>query len=65
MNVTEIILVVKELSEADKLKLVQMLAEELDSIEDISPFVPHKVYNLPTPYDSFGAAEVLMKVMAA
>jgi hypothetical protein len=65
MNLTEIIPVVRELPAADKLKLIQLLAEELDSNEDISPFEPHKVYYLPTPYNSFGAAEILMKAMAA
>lgn len=65
MELTEIIPVVRELPSADKLKLIQLLAEEFDSNEDISPFEPHKVYYLPTPYNSFGVAEMLMKAMAA
>lgn len=65
MDLTEIIPVVRDLPAADKLKLIQLLSEELDSTEDISPFEPHKVYYLPTPYNSFGAAEMLMKAMAA
>ncbi len=54
-----------ELPMADRLKLIQMLTEELNSNEDISPFEPNKVYYLPTPYNSFGVAEVLMTAMAA
>jgi hypothetical protein len=46
---------VRQLSAPDKLKLIRLLAEELDTNEDISPLEPHKVYYLPTPYDSFGA----------
>jgi hypothetical protein len=35
----------------------------LDTNEDISPLELHKVYYLPTPYDSFGAGEILMQAM--
>jgi len=35
----------------------------LDTNEDISPLEPHKVYYLQTPYDSFGAGEILMQAM--
>lgn len=29
--------------------------------EDISPLEPFKTYDLPTPYDCFGAGAVLME----
>ena len=32
----------------------------LDTAEDISPLEPFKPYDLPTPYDSFGAGAILM-----
>ena len=55
--------IVRQLSAPDKLKLIRLLAEELDTNEDISPLEPHKVYYLPTPYDSFGAGEILIQAM--
>ena len=36
-----------------------------DTDEDIHPFEHHKVYYLQTPYDSFGAAQVLADALAA
>jgi len=39
------------------------LAEELDTTEDIAPFEPHKIYYLPTPYNTFGAGRALMQAM--
>lgn len=35
----------------------------LDTYEDISPLEPFKTYDLPTPYNSFGAGEALMQAM--
>ena len=36
---------------------------EVDTHKDISPLEPSKTYDLPTPYDSFGAGEILMEVL--
>jgi len=33
----------------------------LDIAEDIAPIEPFKTYNLPTPYDMFGAGAILME----
>lgn len=63
MTLTELLPMVRQLSAPDKLKLIRILAEELDTNEDISPLEPHKVYYLPTPYDSFGAGQILMQAM--
>ncbi|MEW6497540.1 MAG: hypothetical protein AB1589_34310 [Cyanobacteriota bacterium] len=63
MTLTELLPMVRQLSAPDKLKLIRILAEELDTNEDISPFDPHKVYYLPTHYDSFDADEILMQAM--
>lgn len=62
MTLTELLPMVRQLSAPDKLKLIRILAEELDTNEDISPLEPHKVYYLPT-HDSFGAGEILMQAM--
>ncbi len=63
MTLTELLPVVRQLSASDKLKLIRILAEELDTAEDISPLEPFKTYDLPTPYDSFGAGAVLMEAL--
>lgn len=63
MTLTELLPMARQLSAPDKLKLIRILAEELDTNEDIFPLEPHKVYYLPTPYDSFGAGEILMQAM--
>jgi hypothetical protein len=36
---------------------------DLDTAEDITPFEPHKIYYLPTPYNTFGAGRALMQAM--
>lgn len=63
MSLTEVLPAVRQLSALDKLRLIRILAEELDAKEDIFPFQPNKVYYLPTPYDSFGAGRALMNAM--
>lgn len=55
--------IVRQLPSVDKLKLIRILVEELDKNECIFPFESNKVYDLPTPYNTFGAAEVLMNTL--
>ncbi len=64
MTLTEILPLVRQLPAVDKIRLIRILAEELDLEEDISPFEPYKIYFLPTPYDMFGAGRALMDAMA-
>lgn len=64
MTLTEILPVVRQLPAVDKIRLIRILAEELDLEEDIPPFEPYKIYYLPTPYDMFGAGRALMDAMA-
>ncbi len=63
MTLAELLPAIQHLPPTDKLKLIRVLAEELDTGEDISPLVPHKVYDLPTPYGVVGVAQVLMDEM--
>lgn len=63
MTLTEILPVVRRLSAVDKIRLIRILAEELDLEENIFPFEPYKVYYLPTPYGMFGAGRALMETM--
>lgn len=64
MSLTELLPSVKQLPALDKLRLIRILAEELDSNEDIYPLQPNKIYYLPTPYNSFGVGRLLMAAMA-
>ncbi|NJL37753.1 MAG: hypothetical protein HC840_16030 [Leptolyngbyaceae cyanobacterium RM2_2_4] len=61
MTLAEVLPSVRRLSTIEKLKLIRILAEDLETAEDISPLEPFKTYDLPTPYDSFGAGSVLMQ----
>lgn len=63
MTLTDLLPAVQQLPAVDKLRLIRILAEELDSGEDIAPLVPHKVYQLPTPYSMFGAGRELLDAM--
>jgi len=61
MTLAEVIPAARRLSAIEKLKLIKILVEDLDLTEDISPLEPFKTYDLPTPYDCFGAGAVLME----
>lgn len=61
MTFAEVLPAARRLSPLEKLKLIRILAEDLEMIEDIAPLEPFKTYDLPTPYDCFGAGSVLME----
>ncbi len=61
MTLTEMLPAVRQLSIMEKLKLIRILAEDLETAEDISPLEPFKIYDLPTPYNNFGAGDALMQ----
>lgn len=63
MTLADVLPAVRRLSATEKLKLIRILAEDLDVAEDISPLEPFKTYDLPTPFDSFGAGAVLMEAL--
>ena len=65
MTLAEILPAVHQLTAPEKLKLIRILAEDLDRDETISLFEHGKIYNLPTPYDSYGAAQALAEALAA
>jgi hypothetical protein len=59
MTLLELLPAVRQLPDHEKLKLIRILAEELDSDDEIFPFEPNKIYYLHTPYNTFGVAELL------
>ena len=63
MTLSEVLPSVRKLSVIEKLKLIRILAEDLEAAEDISPLEPFKTYDLPTPYNSFGAGATLMQAL--
>jgi hypothetical protein len=63
MTLADVLPAARQLSPTEKLKLIRILAEDLEMAEDISPLEPFKTYDLPTPYDCFGAGAVLMKAL--
>jgi hypothetical protein len=63
MTLADVIPNARKLSVIEKLKLIRILAEDLDTAENISPLEPFKTYDLPTPYDSFGAGAILMQTL--
>ena len=61
MTLSEVLPSVRQLSTIEKLKLIRILTEDLEAVEDISPLEPFKTYDLPTPYNSFDAGAILMQ----
>ncbi len=65
MTLTEVLPVIRQLPTLDKLRLIRILAQELDMADAsrIFPFEPYKIYYLATPYNIFGAGKALMDAM--
>lgn len=63
MTLTELFPAIQQLSLIDKIKLIRLLAEEMESRAEIAPLEPGKTYDLPTPYNSFGAGAILMQAI--
>jgi hypothetical protein len=61
MTLAEVLPAARQLSTTEKLKPIRILAEDLDIAQEIAPLEPFKTYDLPTPYDCFGAGAVLME----
>jgi len=63
MTLSDVLPNARKLSAIEKLKLIRILAEDLDTAENISPLEPFKTYEFSTPYDSFGAGIILMETL--
>ncbi len=63
MTLTEILPTIRQLPVLDKIRLIRILAEELDVEANIFPCEPYKIYYLVTPYNMFGAGKALMDAM--
>ena len=61
MTLSEILPTVRQLPTVDKLRLIRILAEDLDPEKNMFSFDPYKIYYLATPYNVFGAGKALME----
>ncbi|GBF78780.1 hypothetical protein [Aphanothece sacrum] len=61
MTLAEILPSVRQLSKTEKLKLIEIIAQELETAEDIAPLEPFKTYEMSTPYNCFGAGALLIQ----
>ena len=62
MAVAEILPSVKKLNRYEKMRLVQILIDEM-ALEDTAFFEPDRKYEVWSPYDSFEAATTLQKML--
>lgn len=62
-TLNELIPIIRTLPTLDKLRLIRVLATELENMGDVFPLEVNKTYYLPTPYNSFGAAAILAEAM--
>jgi hypothetical protein len=58
MTFAQLLPAAQQLGPSDKLKLIRMLAEDLELSVPIAP--PGETYTLTTPYNCFGAGKILM-----
>jgi hypothetical protein len=56
---------VRSLSAADKLRLIRLLAEQVDLDMDIAPLEHTRTYIVSTPVFEPGAAEILLRELGA
>ncbi|MDJ0597357.1 MAG: hypothetical protein QNJ37_00705 [Crocosphaera sp.] len=63
MTLADVLPAIRQLSATEKLRLIRILAEDLDVADNIAPLEPFKTYDLPTPYDNFGVGAVLIEAL--
>jgi len=61
MSLAEIIPNVRNLPAADKLRLIRILAEDVDAGPDVAPLEHGRTYVVSTPVFEAGAADVLQR----
>ncbi|MEN0048649.1 MAG: hypothetical protein AAF806_16425 [Bacteroidota bacterium] len=68
MTLSNILPSIQKLSLVDKIRLIGILAKDiqtpLEEVEMVTTIIrPDQVYYLHTPYNTFGAAEILMQAV--
>jgi len=64
MTLAEVLSSARQLNVSEKLRLIRILAEDLDTNESLAASLSGKICELPTPYESFGAAKILAEALA-
>jgi len=64
-SLNDIIPAIRTLPAHDKLTLIRILAEDLETAKEFMPFEPGKTYSLHTPYNAYGAAEILSDALVS
>ena len=63
MSITEMLPEVRSLSRGDKLKLIQLLAQELER-DEAEPIEPNRDYPIWPPHSAFAAGTTMLEVLA-
>jgi hypothetical protein len=63
MSLTELLPSVRELTRNEKIRLIQVLADDL--VQEESPPMPAGEYPIWSPYDSYEAADQLQRLIDA
>ncbi len=64
MTLADVLPSVRQLPAKDKIRLIRILAEELDETEHLFLAESKEIYQVQTPYGAFGAGRVLMDALA-
>ena len=65
MSLAEILPNIRSLSRAEKLRLIQLVAQELAEGEEGSPIPANGAYPVWSPAEAFAAAETLLQALQA
>jgi hypothetical protein len=65
MSFVEMLPNVRALSQLEKLRLIQLLAEELAQTEDPTPLMAGQSYPVWSPHGAYQAADVLLEALEA
>ncbi len=65
LSLAEIVPMARQLTSVDKLRLIRILAEEIEASENIAPFVVGATYHISTAYDAMGAARTLADALSS
>ena len=63
MSLTELIPIIRALSDRERVQLFDMLKAELAREDSIAPLEHEKIYPVWTPYGAYGAARVLLNAL--
>jgi hypothetical protein len=64
VTLLELLPEIKQLEVEDKLTLIRILVDDLDLDADLAPLLIPKTLYFATPYNSYGAARVLMEALS-